>query len=126
MRFPGPVGFLREFIMPNRTGAANRHMVHLFVLFFVISMADVLTTATFLSLGGWEGNVVVRYLVGLYGTGILVPFKLAVLGILAGGIGLLWKGLGVEPRRFFWALTLMTLVTVSIVISNIAYIFSLL
>jgi len=89
-------------------------------------MADVLTTAKFLSLGGWEGNDMVNHLMAIYGMEVLVPYKLAVLGILGGVIGILWRGLGVEPRRFFWILILMTLVTVSIVLSNIAYIFSLL
>ena len=89
-------------------------------------MADVLTTAKFLSLGGWEGNDMVNYLMGIYGMEVLVPFKMAMLGILGGVMGTLWRGLGVEPRRFFWILIFMTLVTVSIVFSNIAYIFSLL
>jgi len=123
---PPGIAILYEFITPDRTGAANRHMVLLFGLFFIISMADVVTTTTFLSLGGWEGNAVVRNLILSYGTGILVPYKLFLLGILGGTIGISWRGLGVEPRRFFWAMTLMTLVTVSIVISNIAYILSLL
>ena len=122
---PG-VAILREFIKPDQTGAANQHMVFLFVLFFIISMADVVTTTTFLSLGGWEGNAVVRHLIFSYGTGILVPYKVFLLGILGATMAIFWRGLGVEPRRFFWAMTIMTLVTVSIVISNIAYILSLL
>ena len=112
--------------MPRRFGVANRHIIPLLFLFFLISMADVLTTAKFLSLGGGEGNQVVKYLLHLYGPTILVPYKLAVLGAVAGVIGLFWGLLGVEPRRFFWILTVMTLVTVSIVLSNIAYICSLL
>ena len=112
--------------MPRRFGVANRHIIPLLFLFFLISMADVLTTAKFLSLGGGEGNQVVKYLLRLYGPTILVPYKLAVMGAVAGVIGLFWGFFGVEPRRFFWILTVMTLVTVSIVLSNIAYICSLL
>ena len=120
------VDSIQEFIRPTRLDIANQHIIPIFFLFFLVSMADVLTTAKFLSLGGWEGNDMVNHLMAIYGMEVLVPFKMAMLGILGGVMGILWKGLGVEPRRFFWILIFMTLVTVSIVFSNIAYIFSLL
>ena len=42
---------LQEFIRPTRPDIANHHIILVFFLFFLISMADVLTTAKFLSLG---------------------------------------------------------------------------
>ena len=121
-----PVEILYEFIRPNHTGVDNRDIIPIVFLFFVISLADVQTTVAFLSLGGREGNTIVRTLIGAYGMGVLFPFKYIITGFLALTILFFWKVLGIEPRRFFWPLVLMTLVTVSIVLSNIAYIFSLL
>ncbi|HUK38616.1 MAG TPA: hypothetical protein VLV30_05830 [Methanomicrobiales archaeon] len=117
---------IREFIRPSRLDIANRHILLLLFFFSIVSMADVLTTVKFLSLGGNEGNRFVNYLMGIYGMRVLVPFKLTVTGVLAGVVGIFWKGFGVEPRRFFWILILMTFVTVFIVFENIAYIYSLL
>jgi hypothetical protein len=117
---------LEEFINPTQIRVTDDHLVIMFALFALISMADAMTTASSLAFGGTERNLVLVLLLRQFGPPMLFTSKLAVMGGISGGIGILWKWRGVRPRRFFWPLTSITLATIGVVVWNLAVIFGLL
>ena len=117
---------IEEFINPRQIRVTDGHMVIMLTLFTIISMADAMTTASSLTLGGQERNRVMVLLLHLYGPPMLFTSKVVVVGGISGAIGILWKWRGVRPSRFFWVLTSITLATIGVVLWNLAVIFSLL
>jgi hypothetical protein len=117
---------IEEFINPRLIQVTNSHLVVMFVLFAIISMADAMTTATCLIFGGVECNLVLDSLLTLYGLPVVFFFKVAAIGGICCTIGILWKWRGVHPYRFFWVLTSLTLATIWVVFWNLTVIFSLL
>jgi hypothetical protein len=117
---------IEEFINPRQIRVTNGHLIIMLILFAIISMADAMTTASSLTLGGGERNRMMMLLLHLYGPPILFTSKVVVIGGISGAIGILWKWRGVSPYRFFWVLTSITLATIGVVVWNLTVIFSLL
>jgi hypothetical protein len=117
---------IEEFINPRHIRVTNLHLLVMLDLFAIISMADVMTTASCLVFGGEECNVVLDHLLTLYGLPIVFLFKVAAIGGITCTIGILWKWRGIRPARFFWVLTSFTLATIWVVFWNLSVAFSLL
>jgi len=117
---------LEEFINPRHIRVTNLHLMIMLDLFAIISMADVMTTASCLIFGGGECNLVLDLLLSLYGLPIVFLFKVAVIGGIICTMSIFWKVRGVHPYRFFWVLTSITLATVWVVLWNLYLIFTLL
>jgi hypothetical protein len=117
---------IEEFINPRLIRVTNGHLIIMLILFTIISMADAMTTASTLSLGGHERNRVMILLLHLYGPPMLFTSKVMAIGGISGAIGILWKWRGVRPYRFFWVMTSITLATIWVVMWNLTVIFSLL
>ena len=126
MESASPVESIEEFINPRHIRVTNLHLLVMLDLFAIISMADVMTTASCLIFGGEECNLVLDHLLTLYGLPVVFTVKVAAISGITCAIGILWKWRGVQPRRFFWALTSITLSTILVVIWNLTVIFSLL
>lgn len=117
---------IEEFINPRQIPVTNEHLIIMLLLFSIISMTDAMTTMSFLSLGGREGNRVMMLLLDLYGPQAVFTSKVVVIGGISMTMGILWKWRGVHPSRFFWVLTSITLATIWVVMGNLSVIFSLL
>lgn len=117
---------IEEFISPRHIRVTNLHLMVMLNLFAIISMADVMTTASCLIFGGGECNLVLDLLLSLYGLPVVFLFKVAVIGGICTSIGILWKWQGVPPTRFFWVLTSITVATIWVVVWNLSVLFSLL
>jgi hypothetical protein len=126
MESASSVEVIGEFINPRHIPVTNLHLLVMLDLFAIISLADVMTTASCLVFGGVECNLVLDSLLSLYGLPIVFWFKVAVIGAITCTIGILWKWRGVHPTRFFWALTSITLATIWVVFWNLSVIFTLL
>jgi hypothetical protein len=126
MRSATSIESIEEFINPRQIKVTNRHLIIMLILLTMISMADAMTTVSSLILGGGERNQVMILLLHLYGPQILFTFKMVMIGGICGVITILWKWRGVQPYRFFWVLTSITLATILVVMANLTVIFSLL
>ncbi len=120
------LGGIEEFINPRHLRVTNLHLLVMLNLFAIISLADVMTTASCLIFGGEECNLVLDHLLSLYGLPIVYMVKVAAIAGICCTIGLLWKWQGVHPTRFFWVLTSITLATIGVVVWNLSVLFHLL
>jgi hypothetical protein len=126
MESASSVESIGEFINPRHIRVTNLHLLVMLDLFAIISMVDVVTTASCLVFGGGECNVVLDFLLTLYGLPVIFMVKVAAIGGITCTIGIFWKGWGVHPTRFFWVLTSITVATIWVVVWNLSVIFSLL
>ena len=115
-----------EFIDPKEIAVTNGHLVIMLILFTIISMADAMTSISSFAFGGRERNRVMILLLNFYGPQALFTAKVVVIGGISMFIAILWKLRGIQPSRFFWVMTSLTLATLLVVIANLTVIFSLL
>jgi len=117
---------IEAFINPTQIKASNSYILIMLILLIVISIADAMTTVSSLNFGGTERNRIMIFLLQLYGPQVLFTSKMVVIGGICGVITILWKWKGVQPYRFFWVLTSITLATILVVVANLTVIFNLL